>query len=522
MDSQSTLWLYPLAFLAAIALVLYVRIGIRWTWGFCLQALAMLVAALLGFIFKPAAFLCASVGWAIFVFAMLLPRAILSRLEHNLNMLVPDAAMSDARRLRWFFWGAPGKFWSDMTQAMAAFIKGDKETAEKLVQPWESFPMPKAARAGLQSYLLSGRILLRDWPGIVDEFARMQRDSGQRLHHGAAIAASRACLELGKVPEALTCIELAYLEASRLSSGTLSTVFLPFFALSGAEKQLQALLESLRKGRNALPECARLYWLGRCHAALAEKEEARRLFNGASQSVPPSMSAWKERIEYQLQKLDRAPVDTPPDWSSEISRAEKLLKRAQTVSDVVAPQKTRPAVTALIILILAAYAVSHSYSMFPCPQTLRVSLDCFQWGVLDSHQVGAGEYWRLISYLFLHSHVSHLGLNVVGLWWFGRLAENLFGTGRFLIIYFASGILSGLAHVLLSPEMMAVGASGAVMGVFAAAAAGIFRCKQILPESIRKTEVRWMLGLATAQAVLDQIVPHVAVFAHLGGLVAGV
>src|SRR5262249_45766319 len=146
---------------------------------------------------------------------------------------------------------------------------------------------------------------------------------------------------------------------------------------------------------------------------------------------------------------------------------------------------------------------------------------CFQWGVLDAQQVGSGEYWRLLSYLFLHSHVSHLALNLVGLWWFGRLAENLFGTGRFLTIYFTSGILSGLPHLLFSPEMLAFGASGAVMGVFGAATAGIFRCKQILPESIRKTEVRWMLGLAAAQAVLDQVVPHVAVFAHLGGLVAG-
>src|SRR5262249_51878287 len=81
--------------------------------------------------------------------------------------------------------------------------------------------------------------------------------------------------------------------------------------------------------------------------------------------------------------------------------------------------------------------------------------------------------------------------------------------------------LSGAAHTFFSPDMPAVGASGAVMGVFGAATAGIFRCKDILPESIRRTEVAWMLGLAAAQMVLDQLIPHVAVFAHLGGLVAG-
>ncbi len=522
MDSQSTLWLYPLALMAAIALVLYVRIGIRWTWGFCLQALSMLVAAAIGFVFKPAAAVAASVGWAIFVVAILLPRAILSRLEHNLNMLVPEAAMSDARRLRWFFWGAPGRFWSDITQAMAAFIKGDRDTAESLVKQWERFPMPKGARDGLLSYSLSGRILLRDWSGIVDEFTRLRQSPAKRIPYGAAIAASRAYLELGKIPEALACIEGSDLSSSRIRGSALSTIFLPFFALSGAPMQLEALLDDLGRGRQALAECARLYWIGRCYGALGKVQEATQLFQKASLSAPANLSAWKDRIQYQLNKLDETARTVPaPDWSNEIERASRLLERARMVSDIVSPQRTRPAVIALSGVILAAYAVSHSYSIAATQETLRVSLSCFQLGVLDARAVASGEYWRLVTYLFLHSHVSHLALNLVGLWWFGRLAENLFGTGRFLLIYFASGILSALAHVILSPEMLAVGASGAVMGVFGAASAGTLRLKDILPESIRRTEVSWMLGLAAAQVVLDQIVPHVAVFAHLGGLVAG-
>jgi len=73
----------------------------------------------------------------------------------------------------------------------------------------------------------------------------------------------------------------------------------------------------------------------------------------------------------------------------------------------------------------------------------------------------------------------------------------------------------------LAPHTMAIGASGAVMGVFGAVAAGIFRLKNVIPESLRRSELYWMLGLAVAQIILDHIIPQVASFAHLGGLVGG-
>ena len=109
----------------------------------------------------------------------------------------------------------------------------------------------------------------------------------------------------------------------------------------------------------------------------------------------------------------------------------------------------------------------------------------------------------------------------MGLWWFGHVAKNVYGTTRFLAIYFVSGALSGVTHALLQPLDPAVGASGAVMGVFGAVLAAVFRLKSDLPERIRNIELSWMAGLALAQVVLDQIIPQVAAFAHLGGLVSG-
>jgi len=167
------------------------------------------------------------------------------------------------------------------------------------------------------------------------------------------------------------------------------------------------------------------------------------------------------------------------------------------------------------------YLISDSYSFLPNAITADIKLFAYNYGMLKPDRCMAGEYWRLVTYLFLHAHVSHMLLNVLGLYWFGRICENIFGARGFLLIYFSSGVLSGIAHSFLAPHTMAIGASGAVMGVFGAVAAGIFRLKTVIPESLRRSELFWMLGLAIAQIVLDHIIPQVASFAHLGGLLGG-
>jgi len=541
MNSQLTLWLYPLALVAALALVSYLRMGIRWTWGFCLQALSMLFVAVLGLVPGPTFVLeipggplwqinlssvCVFVGWGMFVLTVMVPRALLARLERQLVLLNPESALREARRLRWFFWGPPGRYWLDMASAMSLFIKGEAPAAEAVIEKWQSRPLPRQTREGLHSYLMTGRVILREWPSIIQEYEHLKEGRVGCIPYGASVAASRAYAEVGKIGEACKVLEGANLPACRVNDGALDLVFLPIFSLAGAQPECESLLKRLARGRRPLPACSQLYWTGRCLLARGQWAEARAAFQEALAKVPAGSSAWPDRIRFQLELLDQlssqetAPTGAP-DWSSELKRAEAVLRQSRLVADIVSPKGRCWAVRALVLLILLAYGVSHSFSIIRTPEFVRLSHDCFVRGVLDAPLVRSGEYWRLVSYLFLHAHISHLALNLIGLWWFGRMVENLYGTSRFLAIYFLSGILSGVAQVYFSPEMPAVGASGAVMGVFGAATAGVFRCKELLPDSIRKTEVCWMLGLALAQVLLDQMIPNVAVFAHIGGLVAG-
>jgi membrane associated rhomboid family serine protease len=73
----------------------------------------------------------------------------------------------------------------------------------------------------------------------------------------------------------------------------------------------------------------------------------------------------------------------------------------------------------------------------------------------------------LVTYMFPHGGWWHVTMNMAGLWCFGRLAEPLMGSRRFLLVYFASGVLTGLVIVFLGPHWTKpmVGASGAISGI---------------------------------------------------------
>ena len=76
-----------------------------------------------------------------------------------------------------------------------------------------------------------------------------------------------------------------------------------------------------------------------------------------------------------------------------------------------------------------------------------------------------GEPWRLVSALFLHGGFGHLAGNMMCLLVWGSLTELALGTGRFLLAYFACGILANLASAAAHPAVVSVGASGAIAGI---------------------------------------------------------
>ncbi|WP_199138139.1 rhomboid family intramembrane serine protease [Pedobacter sp. ASV12] len=79
-----------------------------------------------------------------------------------------------------------------------------------------------------------------------------------------------------------------------------------------------------------------------------------------------------------------------------------------------------------------------------------------------------GQYWRLISYQFMHASLLHLFFNLYALLYLGLMIENKLGWRKFVFIYFFSGICGGLVSIIFHQEEILMGASGAIMGLYGA------------------------------------------------------
>jgi membrane associated rhomboid family serine protease len=94
-------------------------------------------------------------------------------------------------------------------------------------------------------------------------------------------------------------------------------------------------------------------------------------------------------------------------------------------------------------------------------------------GALFGPAVADGDWWRIVTAGFLHAGLLHLAFNMYFLWFLGALMENSIGKVRFAIIYFVSLLGGSFGALLLSPNAVTVGASGAVFGMMGAAIIGM-------------------------------------------------
>ena len=128
--------------------------------------------------------------------------------------------------------------------------------------------------------------------------------------------------------------------------------------------------------------------------------------------------------------------------------------------------------------------------------------------------VDQGEYWRLVTCGFMHSGLLHIAFNMYILWWLGQMLEPSLGHVRFLALYFTSLVAGSFGALLLSPNAVTVGASGAVFGLMGAAF--------VLQHARGINPMQSGLGpIILINLVLGFVIPNVSIGGHLGGLIGG-
>jgi membrane associated rhomboid family serine protease len=128
------------------------------------------------------------------------------------------------------------------------------------------------------------------------------------------------------------------------------------------------------------------------------------------------------------------------------------------------------------------------------------------------HGVAAGEWYRLVTAMFVHYGLLHLLLNMYALWILGRNLESALGPARFLALYLISGIGGNVAAYVFAPNTLSAGASTAVFGLFA----GIF---VLLRRLGRSTSA--LVPVIVVNVVFTLAVPGISIAGHFGGLVTG-
>jgi len=128
--------------------------------------------------------------------------------------------------------------------------------------------------------------------------------------------------------------------------------------------------------------------------------------------------------------------------------------------------------------------------------------------------VAEGQWYRLVTSMFLHQQVWHIAFNMLGLWWLGGPLEEALGRARYLALYLLSGLAgSALTYVIADPAQGSLGASGAVFGLLGATAVLMRRMNYDLRPVIALLVVNLIFTFNPWGAIAWQ--------AHVGGLVAG-
>lgn len=160
---------------------------------------------------------------------------------------------------------------------------------------------------------------------------------------------------------------------------------------------------------------------------------------------------------------------------------------------------------------------------------IYAGVDCFQpavpsmlaWGANHGPLTENGQWWRLVTCMFLHFGILHLGFNMWILWDLGRVVERFVGNFGFVVVYFVSGIAGSIASLFWNPFVVSAGASGAVFGV-AGTLLGLITFRQdTIPAPVLKHLRNSMLTLLFYNLVYGMIATGIDMAAHIGGLVAG-
>lgn len=169
----------------------------------------------------------------------------------------------------------------------------------------------------------------------------------------------------------------------------------------------------------------------------------------------------------------------------------------------------------MISIILMIHLIIFIFTSVPYLDDFKL----FHYLAGNNEMILAGEYWRLVTPIFVHLGFSHILFNSFSLIIFAPALERALGSFTFIVVYLTAGIAANLATLFIQPAYFThVGASGAIFGLFGIYVAFVFFKKGL----IHSNDQQIIIPIAVVSVIMTFLQPNINITGHIFGLISGI
>jgi rhomboid protease GluP len=148
-----------------------------------------------------------------------------------------------------------------------------------------------------------------------------------------------------------------------------------------------------------------------------------------------------------------------------------------------------------------------------------LNIDITQALVKDNALIIQGQIWRLITPIFLHGSILHIGFNMYALFAIGPTLERFYGRGRYLALFMLSGFAGNVMSFMFT-QSPSLGSSTAIFGLIGAEGVLIYQNREIFG-SIARRALTQVVVIAVVNLIIGVTIPGIDIWGHIGGLIGG-
>ncbi len=496
-----------------------------WRWHAAQIAhLALVLLASLGAMYFSDDFIWVIIAWTLFGIFVLAPRLLVRAGNRHLLMAQWKQAARWWQVAGRLVFGPTGRLYRRYATVLAVMSEGRREEADRLLDELIATPMPETVRGMVRLWKLSLLHICRDWPGTVTFYEGVEDWGTLSAAMHARLLAARAFAETGQVERALRSLQLV-----ALSPRTIGPMEQQFWmtrvcvvALAGDDDGLEQLLQHREHASRLrrFPQFA-AYWRGRCALARSDRTGAMKQFARAYALTHPRNRLWRGAITQYLQKTETGELPATftaqnPSYAHGCEVLRMAEQQAAGWRALMHFGRPAPVTLALLVVLATVYLVDDVLftNLWHSPLWL--------WAGNTTDTLEHGEWWRVITTLFLHANPLHLAMNGLALWMFGSAVEKTMGWWRFLVLFLVAGSLGNLLSAFNIRYDVAVGASGGIFGLVGAFAAAVYRLDAPMYASVRRRLLLMLALMVSADFSIGWLEPQIDNLAHVGGFFAGI